>query len=69
MRVPTPAPVRPPPDPMDQTPGPETLASVLEPTPGPEALPPEALAATLEPPPDALGRRARASPEEGRATS
>ena len=36
---------------MDQTPGPETLASVLEPTPGPEALPPEALASTLEPPP------------------
>ena len=35
---------------MDQTPGPETLASVLEPTPGPEALPPEALSATLEPP-------------------
>jgi serine/threonine protein kinase len=51
MRVPVPAPVRPPPDPMDQTPGPETLASVLEPTPGPEALPPEALSATLEPPP------------------
>ncbi len=51
VRVPTPAPVRPPPDPMDQTPGPETLASVLEPTPGPEALPPEALSATLEPPP------------------
>jgi serine/threonine protein kinase len=50
MRVPTPASVRPPPDPMDQTPGPETLASVLEPTPGPEALPPEALSATLEPP-------------------
>ena len=51
VRVPTPAQVRPPPDPMDQTPGPETLASVLEPTPGPEALPPEALASTLEPPP------------------
>jgi serine/threonine-protein kinase len=50
-RVPTPAQVRPP-DPLDQTPGPETLASVLEPTPGPEAaLPPEALSATLEPPP------------------
>src|SRR5205814_6873550 len=47
----TPAqPVRPP-DPLDSTPGPETLASVLEPTPGPVALPPEALAATLEPPP------------------
>ena len=51
VRVPTPAQLRPPPDPMDQTPGPETLASVLEPTPGPEALPPEALSATLEPPP------------------
>jgi hypothetical protein len=51
MRVPTPATFRSPPDPMDQTPGPETLASVLEPTPGPEALPPEALSATLEPPP------------------
>ncbi len=51
LRVPTPAPARPPLDPMDQTPGPETLASVLEPTPGPEALPPEALSATLEPPP------------------
>jgi serine/threonine-protein kinase len=51
VRVPVaPAPVRSP-DPMDQTPGPETLASVLEPTPGPEALPPEALSATLEPPP------------------
>ena len=51
QRVPTPATVRPP-DPMDQTPGPESLASVLEPTPGPEAaLPPEELAATLEPPP------------------
>ncbi|HXU03320.1 MAG TPA: protein kinase [Polyangia bacterium] len=49
-RVPTPAPVRPP-DPMDQTPGPEALVSVLEPTPSPEALPPEALSATLEPPP------------------
>jgi eukaryotic-like serine/threonine-protein kinase len=48
-RMATPAPVRP--DPMDQTPGPETLASVLEPTPGPEALSPEALASTLEPPP------------------
>jgi serine/threonine-protein kinase len=54
MRVPTPVPARPaagPPDPLDQTPGPETLASVLEPTPSPEALPPEALAATLEPAP------------------
>jgi serine/threonine protein kinase len=54
MRVPTPQAVRHPvraPDPMDQTPGPETLASVLEPTPGPEALPPEALSATLEPAP------------------
>jgi serine/threonine protein kinase len=49
-RVPTPAQVRPP-DPMDQTPGPETLASVLEPTPGPEALGPDKLAAALEPPP------------------
>jgi len=50
-RVPTPATVRPP-DPMDQTPGPEALVSVLEPTPGPEAaLPPEELSATLEPPP------------------
>jgi len=50
QRVPTPAQIRQPgpPDPMDQTPGPETLASVLEPTPSPEALPPEALAATLE---------------------
>ena len=66
VRVPTPAPVRPPPDPMDQTPGPETLASVLEPTPGPEALPPEALSATLEPPPDALRRhRAPHRPKKG----
>jgi len=50
-RVPTPAQQVRPPDPMDQTPGPEALVSVLEPTPSPEALPPEALSATLEPPP------------------
>jgi hypothetical protein len=51
---------------MDQTPGPETLASVLEPTPGPEALPPEALAATLEPPPTrSVAVRAR-RPKKGR---
>ena len=64
MRVRTPVPKRP--DPMDQTPGPETLASVLEPTPGPEALPPEALSATLEPPPTrSVAVRAR-RPKKGR---
>src|SRR3982751_1160388 len=50
VRVSTPVQVRPP-DPMDQTPGPETLASVLEPTPGPEALRAGAPASTLEPAP------------------
>jgi serine/threonine-protein kinase len=66
-RVPTPAPVRPPPDPMDQTPGPETLASVLEPTPSPEALPPEALSATLEPPPTrSVAVKAPGRPKKGR---
>ena len=48
-RMATPAPVRP--IRWIRRPGPETLASVLEPTPGPEALSPEALASTLEPPP------------------
>jgi serine/threonine-protein kinase len=65
-RVPTPAPVRPPLDPMDQTPGPETLASVLEPTPGPEALPPEALSATLEPPPTRSVAIKANKPKKGR---
>ena len=66
VRVPTPVQVRPP-DPMDQTPGPETLASVLEPTPGPEALPPEALASTLEPPPTrSVAVRAPNRPKRGR---
>jgi len=65
MRVPA-QPVRPP-DPLDSTPGPETLASVLEPTPGPVALPPEALAATLEPPPTrSVAVRAPGRPRRGR---
>jgi len=66
-RVPTPASVKPPLDPMDQTPGPETLASVLEPTPSPEALPPEALSATLEPPPTrSVAVKAPSRPKRGR---
>jgi serine/threonine-protein kinase len=66
-RVPSPPPMRPP-DPMDQTPGPETLASVLEPTPGPEALPPEALSRELEPA-DPRGRSPSApiAPKKGRS--
>src|SRR6476620_9222880 len=67
LRVPTPASVRPPPDPMDQTPGPETLASVLEPTPGPEALPPEALSRELEPPPTRSVAIRAHRPKKGRS--
>jgi serine/threonine-protein kinase len=66
VRVPTPPPVQPP-DPLDQTPGPETLASVLEPTPGPEALPPEALSATLEPPPTRSVAIRAHRPKKGRS--
>jgi len=66
VRVPSPPPMRPP-DPMDQTPGPETLASVLEPTPGPEALPPEALSRELEPPPTRSVAIRAHRPKKGRS--
>jgi len=52
---------------MDQTPGPETLASVLEPTPGPEALPPEALSRELEPPPTRSVAIRAHRPKKGRS--